>query len=65
MNFVHNHHLVLSQRPVLLDLSEKQSLSQEQQFGSCGPGGFKAYLMPHLQHMTVFSELYYSTSSQT
>lgn len=48
VDLVHDHHLVLSQRPVLLDLSEQQPLGQEQEFGGCGPGGFEADLVPHL-----------------
>ncbi len=57
MDLVHNHHLVLSQCPVLLDLSEEQPLSQEQQFGGRGPGGLKANLVPHLQNMTAICEM--------
>lgn len=48
MDFIHNHHLVLSQRPVLLDLSEQQTLSQERQFGGGGAGGLKADLVSYL-----------------
>lgn len=65
MDLVHNHHLVLSQRPVLLDLSEQQPLSQEQQFGGCGPGGLKAYLVPHLQNITALCEQIYNQVSAT
>lgn len=57
VDLVHDHHLVLGQSPVLLDLSEQQPLSQEQQFGGRGPGGLKAYLVPHLKNMTTFCEL--------
>lgn len=60
MDLVHDQHLVLSQRLVLLDLSEQQPLSQEQQFGGRGPGGLKADLVPHLQNMTAFCELFAS-----
>lgn len=54
VDLIHNHHLVLRQRPVLLDLSEQQPLGQEQQFGGRGPGGFKADLVPHLKIKTAF-----------
>ena len=57
MDLVHNHHLVLSQSPVLLDLSEQQPLGQEQQFGGRGPRGLKADLVPDLKNMMAFCEL--------
>lgn len=51
VHLIHNHHLVLSECPVLLDLSQQESLCQEQKLGSCGAGCLKAYLMPHLQYI--------------
>lgn len=57
MDLVHDHHLVLSQRPVLLNLPEQQPLGQKQQFGGCGPSGLKAYLVPYLQNRTAFCQL--------
>lgn len=57
MDLVHNHHLIPSQCPVLLDLSKQQPLCQEQQFGGCGSGGLKANLVPHLKIRIAFYEL--------
>lgn len=56
VDLVHDHHLVLSQSPVLLDLPQQQALGQEEQLGGRGPGGLKADLVPHLQNMTAFCE---------
>lgn len=57
MDLINYDHLVLSQRPVLLDLSQQQPLSQEQQFGGCGPGGLKADLVTYLKIRIVPCEL--------
>lgn len=53
VNLINYHHLILSQCPVLLDLSKQQPLSQKQQFGGCCLGGFKADLVPHLQYVDL------------
>lgn len=57
MDLINYDHLVLSQRPVLLDLSQQQPLSQEQQLGGCGPGGLKADLVTYLKIRIVPCEL--------
>lgn len=57
VDLVHDQHLVLRQRFVLLDLSEQQPLSEEQQFGGRGPGGLKADLVTHLQSINTRCKL--------
>lgn len=49
VDLVHNHHLVLGQRLLLLDLSQQETLSQEEQLGGRGPSGLKADLVPNLE----------------
>lgn len=58
MDLVHDQHLVLREGPVLLDLPEQQPLCQEQQFGGRGLRGLEADLVPHLQNMTAFCQLF-------
>lgn len=55
VHLVYNHHLVLGECPVVLDLPQQESLRQEQQLGGCGASGLKAYLMPHLQYIQTSS----------
>lgn len=53
VDLVHDHHLVLRQRLLLLDLSQQETLSQEEQLGGRGPSGLKANLVPNLKKTEV------------
>lgn len=60
VDLVHDHHLVLGQRPILLDLPEQQAFGQEEQLGGRGPGGLKADLVPDLtsnKKRTIFNNV--------
>lgn len=58
VDLIHNQHLVLVQRGVLLDLPQQQPLGQKQQLGGGGAGGLEADLVPHLPNRSPFYVLF-------
>lgn len=49
MDLIHDHHLVLIQRLVLLDLPQQEPLGQEKQLGGRRPRSLEADLIPNLK----------------